>query len=275
MNTKKFVNADQKTIWDIVFCVSAGVMIGVALLFAGTCFRNWRIMHYWHHVAQMKTQTQWSEQNILPQYQSLYEQNPDMVGWLNIEGAKVDYPVMQTKDNPEYYLWHEFDHQQRGTGTPFVDFRCDVLPERSFNTIIYMHDFMVRGIFDFAYKNRLYPAHKYIRFDTLEQEGLYELAAVFYVNVADARLMTVWDKDNPQAYEFYNYIEVDSVNGFEKYLSGILERRLYETSARIAPDSHIITLIACADETFSGMEAPSRIVIIAVQVDTAQAEAPA
>ncbi len=31
---------------------------------------------------------------ILPEYQNLYEENQDFVGWIQIEGTMIDYPVM-------------------------------------------------------------------------------------------------------------------------------------------------------------------------------------
>ena len=46
--------------------------------------------------------------SILPQYQALYEQNPDMVGWLRVEGTDIDYPVMHTPGDNEYYLLRGF-----------------------------------------------------------------------------------------------------------------------------------------------------------------------
>lgn len=33
-------------------------------------------------------------------YAELYAANPDFVEWLSVEDTRVDYPVMQTKDNP-------------------------------------------------------------------------------------------------------------------------------------------------------------------------------
>lgn len=33
-------------------------------------------------------------------YASVYEQNPDFVGWISIEGTNIDYPVMQTEPLP-------------------------------------------------------------------------------------------------------------------------------------------------------------------------------
>ena len=34
--------------------------------------------------------------------------NPDMVGWVKINDTVINYPVMQTKKIPDYYLNHDF-----------------------------------------------------------------------------------------------------------------------------------------------------------------------
>lgn len=38
-------------------------------------------------------------------YQPLYEQNPDMIGWLKIEDTVIDYPVMQTMEDEKTIIW--------------------------------------------------------------------------------------------------------------------------------------------------------------------------
>ena len=50
-----------------------------------------------------------SEPSPLPQYAELAKENSDLFGWIKIEGTKVDYPVMYTPDEPEYYLHRAFD----------------------------------------------------------------------------------------------------------------------------------------------------------------------
>ena len=35
-------------------------------------------------------------------YAALYEQNDDFVGWISIDGTSINYPVMQTRDDPDY-----------------------------------------------------------------------------------------------------------------------------------------------------------------------------
>lgn len=49
------------------------------------------------------------DQSFLPDYQELFLQNNDMVGWIKVEDTKINYPVMQSKEEPNFYLRHGFD----------------------------------------------------------------------------------------------------------------------------------------------------------------------
>ena len=51
-------------------------------------------------------------------YRAVQEQNSDFVGWLSIPGTNIDYPVMQTVDEPNYYLKRGFDKQYSDYGVP-------------------------------------------------------------------------------------------------------------------------------------------------------------
>ena len=42
--------------------------------------------------------------DFLPQYQALYTQNSDLAGWIQIDGTGINYPVMQSKQDPDFYL---------------------------------------------------------------------------------------------------------------------------------------------------------------------------
>ena len=50
-----------------------------------------------------------TENSLLAVYRALAEQNADMVGWIRIEGTTIDYPVMQTPDDFNFYLRRNFD----------------------------------------------------------------------------------------------------------------------------------------------------------------------
>ena len=61
--------------------------------------------------------TEATEPGILEAYQELYEMNPHMVGWIKIDGTKLDYPVMQTPDEVDYYLYRDFEKNDSKRGS--------------------------------------------------------------------------------------------------------------------------------------------------------------
>ena len=68
-----------------------------------------------------------SEQEMAyEKYQALLEENGDFIGWIKIEGTNVNYPVMQTVDNPNFYLKHNFEKQYSNYGVPYLDEECFV-----------------------------------------------------------------------------------------------------------------------------------------------------
>jgi sortase B len=43
------------------------------------------------------------EEEILDKYKALYEKNNEFAGWVSIEGTNIDYPVMLSPEDGEYY----------------------------------------------------------------------------------------------------------------------------------------------------------------------------
>ena len=48
------------------------------------------------------------EKQILPEYDFLYQENNDFAGWVKIEDTRINYPVMSTPEEPEFYLHRDF-----------------------------------------------------------------------------------------------------------------------------------------------------------------------
>ncbi len=211
----------------------------------------------------------WQPGDILPEYRELYERNHDLIGWLKMSGARIDFPVMQTKDAPEYYLRRNFDGKDDISGTPFIDFRCDVLPRRSFNLILYGHytedDRLFRRLLDYAYEQWAVE-NKRFRFDTLEERGYYEVVAAFYYDGSDSILIPPDSNTGENAHTFYNYIELDSPKGFDEFCKGINEKNLYHADAEIVPTDKLLTIVCCAPEEFSGISEGGRFVVVAKKV---------
>ena len=63
--------------------------------------------------------------------------NEEVVGWINVLGAGVNYPYVQTTNN-DYYLYHSFDKTKNDYGWIFLDYR-NQNSKLDKNTIIYAH----------------------------------------------------------------------------------------------------------------------------------------
>ena len=51
------------------------------------------------------------EKMLLPELAELYQQNGDLVGWISIADTNINYPVMQSVNEPNFYLKHGFDKE--------------------------------------------------------------------------------------------------------------------------------------------------------------------
>ena len=134
------------------------------------------------------------EQTAFEKYAVVYEQNSDFVGWISIERTNIDYPVMQTIDNPNYYLKHSFEKQYSDYGVPYVQENCDL--GLSDNCVIYGHHMNNGSMFADLCKytdEDFYREHKTIRFDTLSGFGEYEIMAVFKTYIAKCKELALYD----------------------------------------------------------------------------------
>lgn len=69
-------------------------------------------------------------------FNDLKKTNPDIVGWIKVNGTNINYPFVQSKDN-KYYLTHSFNKSYNSAGWVFLDYRNNNTNNK--NTIIYAH----------------------------------------------------------------------------------------------------------------------------------------
>lgn len=190
------------------------------------------------------------EKQILAGLAALYEENPDLVGWLSIAGMKIDYPVMQCDDN-EYYLSHDFYGKEDKYGCLFVKDIADV-DTPSDNFIIYGHnmkDGAMFGDLDLYKKEAFYKEHTTIRFDTLYEERTYEIVAVFLSRVY---------KVEEEGFRYYSFYEAESEEDFYYFYDNIKSAALYETGVTAEYGDTFLTLSTCAYHEEDG-----RLVVVA------------
>lgn len=189
-----------------------------------------------------------SDVAILIEYRELFEQNSDMVGWIQIEGTTVNYPVMKTPDNPDFYIDHNFDKQYSSLGVPYIQENCDL--ETSGNIIIYGHHIKGRKLFGALedYKSEsFYDEHKIICFDTLTEHAEYEIVAVF---------KTVAYSDG--GFKYHEYVVLGDEDVFDEYVAACKELSLYDTGVIAEYGDKLITLSTCEYSSTDG-----RLVVVA------------
>ena len=182
-------------------------------------------------------------------YGALYEQNNDFVGWIQIDGTNINYPVMQTPDNPDYYLKHSFEKTWSDYGVPYLDEACVI--GQSNNLVIYGHHMSNGSMFCDL---ELYsdPAfcmdHPVIRFDTLTSFGEYEVIAVFRYNT------------NQETFRYDREVNMDE-GRFSWFIEQVHARELFSTGKDASFGDQLLTLSTCEYTYKNG-----RLVVVARKV---------
>ena len=188
--------------------------------------------------------------DFLPQYQALYAQNSDLAGWIQIDGTGINYPVMQSKQDPDFYLKHNFEKADSPHGCPYVQANCD-LQTPSDNILVYGHNMKDGTMFSdlLQYKREsFWEQHRIIRFDTLTAQAEYTVMAVFRGEAEDL-------------FAYYQCTDAETPQEFAAYVDACKNAALYETGVTAAYGDKLITLSTCDD---SGKN--SRVVVVAKRI---------
>lgn len=194
------------------------------------------------------------EKTVLPELAELFRQNSDLAGWIRIEDTNINYPVMHTPDNPDFYLKHGFDKEYSDYGCPYVQDNCDVqLP--SDNVILYGHHMKNGSMFaDLEkFKNQdFWQGHKTISFSTVTDRYEYEIVSVFKTFVYS---------DSPEAFKYYHFVNAETPEDFSAYIDRCKELALYETGVSAEYGDKLITLSTCEYSRTNG-----RLVVVAKRI---------
>lgn len=190
---------------------------------------------------------------ILRKYAALKRENEHLAGWLLIEGTGIDYPVMQCEDD-EYYLHHDFYGNDSKYGCLYVRERADL--EDGVNFIIYGHnmrDGAMFGNLDYYLNESFYKEHPFISFDTLYEERVYEIVAVFRSQVYRAE---------DDVFKYYQFYEADTIEEFEEFYTNIKALSIYDTGVEAEFGDTFLTCSTCAYHVEDG-----RFVVVAKRVE--------
>ena len=198
-----------------------------------------------------------TSEEMLPKMREYYEKNNDCIGWLKVDDMVIDYPVMQTPDNEDYYLDRDFDGNSSsagclimdtdsvvGDGTLEHDYQDGTKP--STNLIIHGHNLRNGSMFgdlDKYRKQDFEKQHSIIKFSSLYEEREYEIVSVF--------LSQVYRMDQ-DVFKYYKFFEADTKEEFDDYYKNVKKLQLYDTGVTAEFGDEFITLSVCAYHVENG-----------------------
>ena len=179
------------------------------------------------------------------QVEKLQEQNSDIVGWIEVEGTNINYPVLQGEDN-SYYMNHNYKKEENTYGSIFLDEDYDwSIP--SSNLLLYGHNLQNGELFHdiLNYKDKsYYEEHPVIRFTTEKEDSEFEIISAFYSRV--------YYKSETNVFRYYYFINADNEEEYNEFVKNAKEASIYDTEKTAEYGDQLITLSTCSYHTEDG-----------------------
>ncbi len=177
----------------------------------------------------------------------LKEINNQIVAYLKVNGTKIEYAVVQAKDN-SYYLRKNLDKKYNVGGSIFMDYK-NKLDGTDKNIVIYGHNMKNDSMFG-TLKNILKEEwynneeNYIINLTTEKEEKKYKVFSVYKIKTEDYYIDTEFKE-----------------NEFEQFINTLKDRSIKDFGTEIDEQDNILTLSTCADNN------AYRIVLHAKQID--------
>lgn len=163
-------------------------------------------------------------------FASLQAINPEAIGWIEIPGTIISYPIVHTTDN-SYYLSHTFRKTENKAGSIFLE-TSNQADFSDLHTIIYGHNMkngsMFAGLKSYSSQSYL-SEHPYVFIDLQDGSHCYQ---IFSCHEADT-------SDNCYTIGY----EPDEV--YTTFLESLKASSLYDTGVDVDLNDSVITLSTC------------------------------
>lgn len=167
-------------------------------------------------------------------FSTLQEINKDTVGWLTVNNTRIDYPVVQAKDN-DYYLRRDYYQNKNRHGWIFMDYRNNP-DELNENTIIYGHNLANQTMFGtlrYALNSYWYKksANQIITFNTPNENMKFQIFSIYTIPTTND----------------YLDITFPTTDAYQSYIDLVKGRSIYDFNIEVTTADKILTLSTCAN----------------------------
>lgn len=220
----------KKTIWTILFFLCAVVF----------CYSGWKLYQSLysykeadHEYREIRKITEKKEKSGID-FKKLKKINPDIIGWIYIEGTRIDYPIVQGKNNQEY-LHKTVQGRKNASGSIFMDAKGKK-DFNSDNNVIYGHHMRNGSMFADLMKlreNSFVKKHPYIFLYTPKYKLRLKIISAYAKPAAGAQIP----------------IDFSSRKEKKKYMEKIQRSsEILEQTAYKRIPNHLYTFVTCSYE---------------------------
>ena len=192
------------------------------------------------------TKPPYVEPVILEAMLPIYQLNQDVVGWIQIPGTpnNIDYPVMQKKEDPDFYLYRDFYGADDNHGSIYAEEHADVFGPSDVVTLHGHHmgdGTMFHDLKNYKSKN-YFDSHKVVYFDTLYHYREYEVVMVLQCNGSPSKVYPYF------AYHAYKNFKTEA--GFNNYVESIRALAIQGKDAELKYGDKLLLLSTCDYGTY-------------------------
>lgn len=167
-------------------------------------------------------------------FNDLLAKNSDTIGWIQVQGTNINYPIVQTTNN-DYYLNHAFDKTENKAGWVYMDYRNNAVDFNQ-NTIIYAHS-RYNGTMFGSLKNILNSSwytnkeNHIIRLSTPTENTMWQVFSVYTIA-----------KES-----YYITPSFSTTESYQEFLNTIKGRSEVDFSGMVNTNDKVLTLSTCKD----------------------------
>lgn len=185
-------------------------------------------------------------------FKELQAVNPEVCGWINIEGTNIDYPILRSSDETEedFYLDHNYIKQESNGGAIYMQKNNSEL-FTDVNTILYGHDLFNGTMFSQLrkFENRdFFKKNSIISIFTPKHIYSYKIFAVVRYD----------DRHIPSSYHFY---DEESYNLFVKHCTEDASVRNVRKDFIPKFGDKLITLSTCTSND------KERLIVVGIRIE--------
>ena len=203
-------------------------------------------------------------------FDDLQKKNPDVIGWITIYGTNIDYPVLHSKEDNDFYLNHNALKEPEGGGSIFMDYRNHG-DFSDFNNILHGHHMEHRKMFGdlgLFVDEDFFQKHEFGNLYYGDRDHSIQIIATIMTDGYDRVIYQTGMNTEADRIRFINYIysKASLIRGVDLTNKDQAQRErdllLQGATSPLAPNNTIITLSTCNMEETNG-----RYIVIAKLLD--------